>query len=290
MTLLELLLKINPKFKDFTTQEIKDKNGVLLGVKCFGEETDGVVFSGGTATSADLALRIAVAESFERSFLNVIYRNPILFNEFNMANFPSSSGFAAGFDEASTRFRALCEGLERWVWSKWIDEGYILPSIEESTLSFNPLTKHFLQSFEQTLWFQKDFTVQVSPSETHELTILVFLGLSGNGIFPGSRVSTKKDNLTQHPVIEAHRNLTNAQLHTSENKLEDIIQERTIYFAHHKEEAFRQIQKADKDTWPSPEISLLKKYETGNKEIFLYRSLMKDFVGWHVGDVKRFVY
>lgn len=291
MNLLKLLQKINPNFQEFVTQEICDEQGNVLGTKCFGVEKDSNVFAGGTALQKDIAIRIAIAEAFERSYLSVIYNNPDLINEFDLTNFPSSSGFAVGFDERSTRFRAICEGLERWVWSKWIDEHFIISPEEPRLSSLSPLTIHLLKSFDKTYWFKKEFALNISPTEKLNLTIVIFLGCNKNGIFPGSRVSTSGDDLYQHPVIEAHRNLSNALLDQKTPQVaQDIIQERTLFFAHNKALALVQVSKAINADWPMPELHLLKKFDTDSSEVFMYRCLLQNFIGWHLGSVERFVY
>lgn len=289
MNLLQRLQTINPNFLEFITQEVVNEEGLVLGVKCFGVEKGDVIFAGGTAQDKDLALRIAIAEAFERSYLDLINKDQDLARTFDMKNFPSSSGFAAGFDQSSTRFRAICEGLERWIWSKWIDEQFSIP--RDLTIgTFDPLTKHLLKSFDETHWFKKDFVLEVTPTEKLNLTIVIFLGCSEDGIFAGSRVSSKGDALYQHPVIEAHRNYSNAKIHKIKQLvLEDIIQERTIFFSSNKKCALEQVGAADTIQWPTPMIHLLERYET-NSEVCLYRCLMKDFIGWHLGPVERFVY
>lgn len=291
MNLLELLKKINPNFTEFLTQEIRDEKDAFLGYKSFGTENDKEVFAGGTATTKEVALRIAIAEAFERSYVDLIAKGPQSSLDFDMKAYPSSSGFAAGFDKESTRFRAICEGLERWAWSKWIDEHYNIPSLKKYEYELSALSRNLINSFDEYLWFKKDFVVDISPTEKLELSLVIFLGIHGNGIFPGSRVSTSQDDLFQHPIIEAHRNLTNALLSkTSPVAIQDIIQERTHFFAENKSLALSQVEKALISKWPVPEIKLLKEFPTESNELFIYRCLFKDFVGWHEGAVDRFVY
>jgi hypothetical protein len=120
---------------------------------------------------------------------------------------------------------------------------------------------------------------------------VIFLGLTNNGIFPGSRVSTDSDDLYEHPVIEAHRNLINFKLNNeSANSSGDIIEQRSMYFGQNKKLALEQIEAASEKIWPEPHLSLLKKFETNIPELFLYRCLFKDFIGWHEGTKERFVY
>lgn len=233
---------------------------------------------------------MAVAEAFERSFFYKIICDEKLKMELDLVNYPSTSGFAAGFDETSTRFRAICEGVERWAWSKWIDEHFKIEEDIGKKLN-SKLTAHLLNDFTDCKWFRKDFFVEVSPAEKIKLSLVIFLGLTNDGIFPGSRVSTKIDNLYEHPVIEAHRNLINSKLRDQNTRgTGDIIEQRVFYFAKNKKLALEQIAMASKQNWPELQLSLLKNIQTNIPEIFLYRCLFKNFIGWHEGARERFVY
>ena len=289
MDLLEELRKLNPTIKEFVKQEIVDENKSTLGFRCYGVDETGT-FSGGTAQDENTALRIAVAESFERSLFRSINQNESLKKEFLLEDYPSTSGFAAGFDKKSTRFRAICEGLERWIWSKWIDENY---KIEETKVNSNlpPLSQHLLKDFDEALWLKKDFELQISKDEKLTLSIVIFLGMTENGIFPGSRVSTLKDELYEHPIIEAHRNLINFKIFEKENhELRDIIEKQAMFFGQNKAIALSQIDTSYKLNWPTPELLLLKEFDSKIPGVFLQRCLMKDFLGWDKGPTSRFVY
>ena len=148
MNYLQALKSINPNFQEIIQQEVKSCNGETIGFHCYSIENHRT-FAGGTHSSQETALRISVSESFERSLLNTIKNDQKLRRDFLIEQHPSSSGFAAGFEMHSTYFRALCEGVERWIWSKWIDEQYILEEVDEKMLK---QIIHFLQKiFEQTL-------------------------------------------------------------------------------------------------------------------------------------------
>jgi len=290
MTLLEHLQAINPNFLKFVIQDIQDANALSIGVRCFGIEKDGTTFSGGTASTSEIAKRIAIAEAFERSLIDVVAKDEKLSKKFNMAYFPSSSGFASGFDRASTRFRAICEGLERWVWSKWIDEQYRLSPHPKNEVILNPLAAHLSSSFDEVFWYSKNFLLPITLEENLPLTIIIFLGCKDNGIYPGSRVSRSTDDLYTHPIIEAQRNYSNTQLNKVALPDDDIIKKRTFYFANNKKQAFEQILKANIDSWPEPKLRLLEELDTNITEVFLYRCLLENFMGWHLGPVNRFVY
>jgi len=119
---------------------------------------------------------------------------------------------------------------------------------------------------------------------------MIFLGCKDNGIYPGSRVSRSTDDLYSHPIIEAQRNYSNTQLNKVALPDDDIIKKRTFYFANNKKQAFEQIHKANNDHCPEPKLRLLEELGTNITEVFLYRCLLEDFMGWHLGPVDRFVY
>jgi len=287
--LFNYLQRINLNIHNLSISEIKSVETVH-GYQCNVNNKDGSVLAGGTSKDKNIAIRIAIAEAFERLLALSIHRNEVLRDEFLLQHFPSSSGFAAGFDNNKTKFRAICEGLERWVWSKWIDEGFKLERFIPKK-SFSNLANFLIQSFNETYWFEKKFDIKIEESKAIELKIVIFLGCTEEGVFPGSRVSTEADDLFEHSIIEAHRNFTNYHLHLeSPLTLQDIIQERVIFYGSNKKLAFEQIDRATNIDWPEAKIRILKSLTTDHPNLFLYRCLFEDFIGWHEGDVTRFVY
>lgn len=291
MSLLDHLKAINPSIEKFYSQDILASTGKKIGSKFICATKDESIISGGTATSEELAKRIAVAEAFERSYLEIIKKDQGLRNKFAWEKFPSSSGFAAGFDRQSTRYRAICEGLERWAWSQWIDKKSFLPTLNPKNLNLNPLAQELLRPFNETFWFKKNFQLSISKEENLDLSFVVFLGCFTDGVCAGSRVSTESDDLFSHPIIEANRNFHNFQIYKKNPfELKDIIEKRAYFFAENKNSAFDQINHATNENWGTPQIFLLEEFTTGNPQVFLYRCLLEDFIGWHLGSVERFVY
>lgn len=287
--LLNHLQGIFPEFKRIDLKEITWQDSTI-GFNAVTRDDNNYVISGGTAQTKELAIRVAISEAFERLLVKKIYKNDIDRNTFLLNEFPSTSGFAAGFNKETTRFRAICEGLERWAWSKWIDNQFKIDQISEPA-SLTILSKYLLKEFNECYWFQKNFSLTIAENEVMDMVLVIFLGCTDLGIFPGSRVSTSIDNIFEHPIIEASRNMENFMRHQAEGIIIDnIIKERTIFYGLNKSIALEQIAKANKNNWPQPEITLLKEYNTNHPELFLYRCLMKDFIGWHEGDVTRFVY
>lgn len=294
MTLLEHLQNLNPEFSKFLIQEIKNSEGVTVGDRCHALDKNGTTFAGGTGATNDLAKRIAIAEVFERSFVRKIANDVELSKKFNMMKFPSSSGFAAGFENNSTKFRSICEGLERWIWSKWIDDNFYIEELLKERVLLSPLAKHLSSCFDEVFWYSKSFLISDHFTYPMALKIVIFLGCKDDGIYAGSRVSTENDDLFSHPIIEAQRNYQNFSLHqkglSTQYDQDYIIKKRALYFGSHKGEALEQVARSFKRDWPTPKFSLLEEYNTEISNLFLYRCLFEDFMGWHLGPVDRFVY
>lgn len=289
--LLESLSSLDKRFGGIAEQSIVNAKNEIVGWNYFVNDKDGRTISGGTSSSKETALRIGVAEAFERGLARKCWSSEDLKKDFLLEEFQSTCGFAAGFDDNSTRFRAICEGLERWAWSNWIDHNCHLPEVPAPD-NLNPLTKHLLNQFQSFRFYTKDFKLKVDGN-IMDLRFSLFLGISESGVFPGSRVTTAIDNPWEHALIEAYRNLKNYNFFKNcpENlDQENIIALRSHFFAKNKDLAFEQISKATKLTWSEPEVLLLKRMNTEIPTVFLWRCILKDFVSWESGDERRFVY
>jgi hypothetical protein len=291
MNLYDQLSILIPDLGILKSQPILDKYNYHVGYQSFLYDLNSYPISGGTHEDKDISIRIAIAEAFERSLFLKISQDVELSKRFMIEEFPSTSGFAAGFDKQSTRFRAICEGVERWCWSKWIDEKFILEKIM-TPINFSTLSKSLIDQFDSYDLYSKNLKISISETENLNLKFVVFLGYKNNGVFPGSRVSTEFDDLYEHSVIEASRNLNNQKFLQidSESSDLDIIEKRMFYFSQNKTVALNIINESKNFDWPKPEIEMLEGYDTQIENVYLFRALLKDFVGWHLGDEKRFVY
>jgi len=74
MNLLNAIKNLNPGLKEFVKQSIINDTKSTIGYRCYGIDETGT-FSGGTSSDPDIALRIAIAESFERSLVRIINRD-----------------------------------------------------------------------------------------------------------------------------------------------------------------------------------------------------------------------
>lgn len=290
--LLYSLQKLLPETFNIQETPIGYNKNVIVGWNSTLYLSNGFPFSGGTAISRTLARRIAIAEALERSLVDRLFlsekdRKGLLLNEI-----PSCSGFAAGFSQRKTHLRALCEAVERWAWSKWIDEKFKIP-IKKTSPSLSALGNLLAARFHRSQFYEQQVRVGIN-GKLIELKFLAFIGLSKDGVFPGSRVCMPEDENWDHPLIEASRNHINfgtkRNLGTLFSK-NDIIARRSEFFARNANIALAQIDRATKEKWPlfAP-LRLWKKVETNVSDVFLSRAVCEDHIPWHLGPIERFVY
>jgi hypothetical protein len=285
MTILDVIKEQISNFDHIDVNPIFDVNKKTIGWNCIAYLSDGFPISGGTHINKDTALRVCVAEALERTFFYKISRNKLA-SEFLIKEFPTTCGFACGFEEEKTRYRAICEALERWAWSKWIDDGCNMPAIHNPKIDI--LSETLANNFVKRSYFLKSFNFQ-----NLKLQLGIFIGETQTGVFAGSRVCTSNEDPWGHAIVEAFRNFRNFEVSKISNinlANVDIVRLRAIYFGTHKNDAWSQIENAKKMEWPEPSIRLLRKYDTQIPDVYLWRCILNDWISWYDGDETRFVY
>ncbi len=204
--MIDYIQKLCPDFDSVYESILKNKYDEDIGWLSTIKLKSGEPIGGGCSHSRDTARRIAVAETLERVMFEKIF-NSELKNDFLINEFPSTSGFACGFDESKTLLRAICEAAERWVWSKWIDEHCL---IERSRVNSNKMPKiaqHFYDQFDEVHFFYRKFLIEHEKVGILPLQIGITIGIKDGGVFPGSRVGSLKDDLWTHALLESWRHL-----------------------------------------------------------------------------------
>lgn len=303
--LLSILRNLDNSFGEISEQALFDSEGSLVGWRSYVLDINQEPIGGGTSIDRLKARRIAVAEFIERRTVARLFRNTEQRRNFKLDIIPTTSGFAAGFDRESTRFRSLCEGIERWAWSCWIDKKILMPEISLPELT--PLGSFHTKPFFKLKAYQRQIEVQVKvhdaippqiPPHDREYAQLgnfvfsVLLGLTEQGVFAGSRVTSSHDDPWTHAAIEAWRNHNNYQLAHKNNPNpigSDWLEKRVLYFGRSKREALRQIEQAKKSIWPPVQFDISKGIEAF-PGIYLWRTLCLDCQPWHEGPDHRFVY
>lgn len=288
MNFLELAKSVLPDFDKIELIAVKDDLQNIIGWEANAYLNNGYPISGGLHSNQQTAIRICVAELIERCLVKFISTSNEA-NKFRLEAHPGTCGFAAGFECEKTKQRAIGEGLERWAWSKWIDEGH---NISHKTLlkkDLTPISIYIIEQFEKLNFYSREIKFKDTCYDFNVVVAEV-----NSGVFAGSRVTITGSMDWEHAFVEAYRNLKNYQaFNKNRNQFDiykNIIRSRAIYFAEHKEVAFEQINRATQKIWPNPELLILEEYKNCPSNTFLFRCLMKDYIPWHLGDEKRFVY
>ncbi len=244
----------------------------------------------GCSTSKNIARRIAIAEVLERALFNKLYSSDLK-SDFLLGEYPTTCGFALGFENKPTLIRSMCESFERWAWSKWIDEKLSIPEVRPEQCQFTKLTRYFIRQFDNILLFHKNIKTELDiDTGLKDLHIGIFLGLKKNGIFPGSRVSFTTDDVWEHGAIEAFRHYNLFKLVFHDANPQNVIEQRVKYYSENAEEAIKQIPRTVDINWPTARLRLKKRYNSNIDHCYLWRSLCHDYLGWEKGDVSRFIY
>ena len=245
----------------------------------------GIPAGGGCGETIEKARRIAVAECIERALFFQLKASPSA-AEFLIPEYPTSCGFAAGFNDSKTRLRALFEAAERWHWSQWIDRGCRIDQVQVDPARLTDYSRYFLGCFDHVGFYRREFQFCEMA-----LQIGIVLGIKGEGVFPGSRVAQAGEDLWSHGLVEAWRHLEIFR-YLSENTPANapIVDRRILFFGKNKEVAFEQISAATKSEWAEPKLRLLKSWNPLGKKAFFWRAVCHDYIGWDKGDERRFVY
>ena len=244
----------------------------------------------GLAQDRDTARRIALAETLERAVYRKL-RNSGEAQGFGLDKNPTSCGFAAGFEFEKTRIRSICEAVERWARALWIDDGFALMKVPATRIFLSPLGKHLIEPFQECLYFSGEFSVQ-DPirRSTINLKLAVVVGMTKDGVFPGSRVCSEQEDPWEHACLEAWRHHLVFKNSSLPELPENSFLRRISHFGTNRELAISQIERADRYDWPKPNILLHRSREELGGKLFVWRSLCDGYLGWESGGLDRFVY
>lgn len=282
--------KLVPGFQCIENAIISDEQGRNVGWSSTVVDVNGNPFGGGCHKDKDVAIRIAIAETIERFLVNKLFDDKNERRRFLLDKYPSTCGFAVGFESNSTMFRSVSEACERWIWERWIDGGYKIPAINVSEEDLSPQALFFKKNFESIDFRSLTFSVK------HEIDCLpnilqvgIALGIKGNGVFPGSRVSSIDDDIWTHALTECWRHSRIFEMNLDRYK-DSFFYKRLFYFGNRKDEAYKVIDGAKKTKWTEPKICLLEKSSFEDNSVFIWRAICEGLKGWHTGNEKRFVF
>ena len=283
---LDSFIKAYPDFSHI--EEIKLPSEAMDIWQSTVIKKNGVAIGSGTSTNKNTARRIAIAETLERKYVKELINNSSK-DQFLLNEYPTTCGFAFGFEQNPTKGRAIAEAVERWVWSKWINEKYKIETHHPTKDELGAMGGYFHKTFDSITFFNRQLNLKVNGGIV-KLQIGISIGEKDQGVFPGSRVTTINENVWEHALLESWRHFHIFQKTDRKQLDSNFAFRRVVYFGENKKEAYAQIKRANRNDWPEPELRLLKQYDCSNNRLILYRALCKDFEGWHNGGDNIFIY
>lgn len=271
-------------FSHFHEVELRFQDKVV-GYSVTAIDRDKMPIGGGTHKNIDTARKIAVSECLERSFVGIMKDDN---NHFMTREYPTTSGFAGGFDRIPTQMRAICEGYERWLWEEWIDRGRFIREVKVDPSKLSPIAKLYSSKFDDVNFFKHEFISEDEVLLGERIHFGIVIARKGLGVFPGSRVVFGEEDVWEHSLVEAWRHLS-IFTHHHESQYSNIIHKRIFVFGRDGSKAYEVIPKDLNKSMAIPRISLMKEYKTG-ADFFLWRAICSGFMGWHHGSENRFVY
>ncbi|MGZ3791635.1 MAG: YcaO-like family protein [Bdellovibrio sp.] len=282
--MLDLLVKLNPNLKELQESPILDVNGNEVAWHCTTILDGKQGFSGGFHKDRIIARKIALSEFIERTLVKQLAKQKQV--DWHFDKVPTGCGFAVGFNRETTLFRSLCEAIERWALSKWVDENFDIPRVHAKLNS--PSSRFFASNFDKVDYFLQKVPVKVDENKIVVISVGAVIGHINDGIFLGSRASLDIDDVWEHSLVEAYRHLLIVKNGTESSVFPF---NRIFYFAKNKNETLKQINAAKKHSFPAPTIEFqrIERIPQDNS-IFIARTILSGGIPWHLGPVSRFLY
>lgn len=278
---VEELISLIPEFKELQEsplilddREVAYQQSVIL--------EDETCLGTGFSLNRSMARQIALSEAIERRVVSNLYKSKEA-DSYLLNEYPSTCGFAVGFNQEGAKERAQAEAVERWLRSKWIDDGYGLDEFKVAAGTLTRVEAWFAEKFLEVRYFAHN--CQLEGDSTKSVHSLVVVGLTEQGAFAGSKSVMNAKVPLLSALVEAWRHLeiSESELETNESK---VIR----HYAKNRKSALSQIQKAVKYNMPSPKLRLLKEVPIPLAGVCGFRALCHDFSGWHGANLERFVY
>lgn len=245
---------------------------------------------GGEGLTKEHSFRVAFSEMCERKVVKSIYCDTALRDKFYLNKFPTTCGFAFGFDELKTLYRSIFEAVERYLFSQWIDFKYFLPEIKDIGWT-TPFFDYFSKFFDELKFFLIDLEISHPLVNKLKVKMGIVLGLTPYGIFPGSRINFLDGDVWDHAIVECWRHKKISEINLKE-KNDDFLEKRIGYFSENKKKALSLIPKDHSKSMPilTPKFYVPQLYTDDIQKIFLWRNLCFNYLGWEQGGIDRFVY
>lgn len=237
----------------------------------------------GFAKRLETAKKIAFSELNERYLVFQLLKQKNKKNRWGFEFDQSCSGFSVGYSEQKTILRSICEGVERWALSKWIDDGYALctPSI---SVSEHILKSSILKSFDRINLYYVNVPLVISDLILN-VYVSVFLGWKGRGVYAGYGAKTELQSAIDHASVEAIRNLL---IYKNQVPQSHFPYNRIQFFANNGSHAIDSIQKTKIKLWPTPTLQFNHREKFG--DFWLARTIFEGWDPWQNGGEARFLY
>lgn len=236
------------------------------------------------------ARKVAISEFLERKFFREICAGPREEQiKWGLDKISTACGFAGGFDQKNAIIRSLGEAAERWVMSKWIDEGFRIDEIpaEAVMLDLDPVSKFLAGQFEKVLYFKK--TVQFMFGNLPlKVEVAQTMGIAASGIYPGSSAQYLGGSIWQHSLLESFRHLLFVR--NNPKRLDRFPDNKIHFFAKNADIALEAINKATTTEWPDPKILFQFDQKFLGGDYFLARTIFEGWESWEEGPLERFLY
>ncbi|MBC7458515.1 MAG: hypothetical protein H7235_09565 [Bdellovibrionaceae bacterium] len=252
-------------------------------------DKNGFSVASGFGDSINVSRKIAFSEFLERSKFNEIkLGSDELRQKWGFSINSMGCGFAAGFDLKNTVNRSLSEGVERWVMSKWIDEGLHIEQLNSKCVfeSLDDVSKWFCRQFDTVLFFEKTIVVEFF-NVFHKIKVGFSMGLKAGGIYPGSSAQVTGGSVWQHALLESYRHL----LVVKNSVVASSYPENRIrFFSKNAAVALAKLDSAKNKKWPDSEILFHECEAFQGNSYFVARTILKGWSPWNLGPVERFLY
>lgn len=245
--------------------------------------------SGGFGPSQQIARKIASSEFLERRFYYNIKSNSGLRSKWGLDIIPTGCGFAVGYNQANTIQRSVCEAVERWVMSQWIDNQKEITRVPESAVcpELDTASLYFLKQFDEVWYFLKTVRI-VLGAQIFQIQVAQTMGFKDDGIFPGSSAQCSLGSLWQHSLLESYRHLL--AFRNNPKTVETFPSNKVRYFGENAKVAVRQIEDATDKGWPSAQVRFFNVESQNDNTYYVARTILDGWESWHGGPLERFLY
>jgi len=278
--MIDHLMQVFPNFSSLQESflENEDKSAVWQ-VTALG--SDGKPVGSGFSRDLNTARKIAIAEFIERSFVLKLKKAGDL-EGWQLDNFPTACGFAAGFDSLNTQIRSIGEALERWALSQWLDYKCFLE--EDKSVKWPKESQLLIRDFDKVSVFKKEFLYSFDQ-KILSYHLCAIVGFNRAGAFVGSGINSCYEDALVHAVVEAHRHLL---ISKQERNFNIFPFNRIKYFSENKDVALDILKVERNNFWKNPSLKFQRNFQS---DLFcVSRTIFEGWTPWEHGAIDRMLY